>query len=1668
MANITSNRFAAPKQWTLTEHETLISFESWKNNLTFTLQLDERFATFLNDNTKWLKATRKKADKRGFEDDAEGSTPRVLAAAKCSNLELMLGQISNFCPIISRRQIINDTTSIGSVWQTIKLHFGFQNSGSNFIDFASIKFEPPERHETLYQRMLSFVENNLLTTDGGITHKGAKLGEDEDLTPTLENLIILLWLKEVHPNLPNTVKQKYGAYLRSQSLASLKPEISASLPSLIEEAKMHDNARIGRSGPFQQRSRPTTSRQFPPSQSSRQFPPSQSSSNRNPGSFRRDQRRSPISKSCPLCKAHGRPETSHFLSACRFLPESDRKFMTKARQVFVDDDDNDDDDDFQTNDNPGDTEAPSNYYDEDTPVNPRIGRVNINASPRFKTFYGHNPATVTIDTGAEANLIRESAARFMNCPVYPSTQVAYQADGLTPLRVKGETHIDLTRNDLTLRFSGLIVDTLDVDILAGVPFMVENDIAVRPSKKLISIGDKHQFSYSAPSPQYSSTHHSTILRATSRATILPGEYLEVAIDNVSDSDVAIEPHVSSPTSKWPTPGFYSAINGRIRIPNTTGEPQLVAKHAHIGQVSSIYYPDTDSPPVTAPISENPPHPVKQGLRYSEPISVNPDDLLPANISTKFNNLHHKFDSVFNPDYSTYNQSLGAFEAVVNMGPVKPPQRKGRLPQYSRNKLTELQSEIDKLERLGVLAKPETVNVTIEYLNPSLLVKKPNGNFRLVTAFTEVGKYCKPQPSLMPSVDSTLRNIARWKFVIKTDLTSAFYQIPLSHESMKYCGIVSPFKGIRCYTRCAMGMPGSETALEELMCRIVGDLIEKGTVTKIADDLYTGGDTPEELLANWECILERLNEANIKLSASKTVIAPKTTTILGWIWEGGYISPDPHKISSLTACTPPPTTKGLRSFIGAYKVLARVLPRCASLLQPLDRATHGKKSSEKIEWSEPLRDAFLAAQRHLRNTKSIVLPKEDDLLWIVTDGASSNSGMGATLYAVRKEKLHLAGFFSQQLNSTHMKWFSCEIEGITIAAAVKYFDGFIIQSKHRTNVLTDSKPCVEAYQKLLRGQFSSNVRLSTFLSAVSRHHVTIQHLAGAANLSSDFQSRQPMICHQPKCQVCAFANALDESVVRNVSVTDVLDGRMPLPFTSRKAWLSTQSECHDLRRARAQLLQGTRPSKKETTIRSVKRYLNKVDLATDGVIVVKSNDNLASQRELIVVPEEVLPGLLTALHLQLNHPSQNELSKVVRRYFWAINLEATLSQTSTVCHTCASLKKLPHSLIPQTTSNLPDSIGTQFAADVLCRERQKILVVREYISGLTRACLINSEKHEDLRTAIILLTTDMIPLDGPLAVIRTDPAPGFKALQNDPVLKKHRLQLDLGRIKAPNKNPVAERAVQELENEILRTEPGSVVTPLSLNNVVCQLNARIRTDGLSAREVYTQRDQFSNDQIPVNDRDIITDKHLRSITNNKHSEQSKAKGAVSLPNAQVKVGDLVYIYTDRNKHSARNRYLVTSIDDEWCHIRKFIGNTLRANTYKVKPCEIYKVPASHVEETLRERHNDNEEYEDEQCRAQMANDKGPTVVDHGPEIPNAPVEITEPLQSSPYPVDTVETQAEPTPAAILPPVDPNENEMISAAHSTPPVRAAENNTNPRSGRPVRNRHMPSRFQDYVLE
>ena len=86
---------------------------------------------------------------------------------------------------------------------------------------------------------------------------------------------------------------------------------------------------------------------------------------------------------------------------------------------------------------------------------------------------------------------------------------------------------------------------------------------------------------------------------------------------------------------------------------------------------------------------------------------------------------------------------------------------------------------DKLEQAKAFRRPQDLGITVEYLIPSFLAKKPSGGHRLVT--------------------------------------QAFYQILLSQSSLKYSGVATPVRGIRVIAQNAivfrdvLAMPSSSIA-----------------------------------------------------------------------------------------------------------------------------------------------------------------------------------------------------------------------------------------------------------------------------------------------------------------------------------------------------------------------------------------------------------------------------------------------------------------------------------------------------------------------------------------------------------------------------------------------------------------------------------------------------------------------------------------------------------------------------------------------------------------------------------------------------------------------------------------------------------------------------------------
>ena len=437
-------------------------------------------------------------------------------------------------------------------------------------------------------------------------------------------------------------------------------------------------------------------------------------------------------------------------------------------------------------------------------------------SPTFKAFYHHFPVTLTCDSGATSSLISESIAIKLQVPINKTSHTASQADGRTTLQAIGEIHIVLTRGADKFILEAVVVKHLDCDILVGMPFLKNNNIVLDIPNDKIIIAGKHHVSYSTAQRNTAmrsirvNRSQSFLLRSPTKCILLPGDYLEMSTPEGLDDDteIAIEPRSDNPRSEWPPPLITTPIAGKIRLTNVSSDLIPISRHQHIAQVRYTCEPSTFPHGNTTSLSPATTQTSKPGITHRlSSISIDPDKQLSPSEQNAFTSLHQTYQKVFDGSIGMYNDSFGTVRAYINMGTVEPPPQKARVPIYNRENMDLLQGKMDELINEGVLARPEDLDIEVEYVSPSFLIKKPGGGHRMVTAFNNIGQYTKPIPSKITTSNDVFQFLAQFKYIMKTDMTSQFFQLPMKTESIKYLGVISPYKGVLVYTRAAMGMPG---------------------------------------------------------------------------------------------------------------------------------------------------------------------------------------------------------------------------------------------------------------------------------------------------------------------------------------------------------------------------------------------------------------------------------------------------------------------------------------------------------------------------------------------------------------------------------------------------------------------------------------------------------------------------------------------------------------------------------------------------------------------------------------------------------------------------------------------------------------------------------------------
>ncbi|KAK9745805.1 hypothetical protein QE152_g6619 [Popillia japonica] len=127
-------------------------------------------------------------------------------------------------------------------------------------------------------------------------------------------------------------------------------------------------------------------------------------------------------------------------------------------------------------------------------------------------------------------------------------------------------------------------------------------------------------------------------------------------------------------------------------------------------------------------------------------------------------------------------------------------------------------EIKKMLKDDVIERGVT-----RYINPLLVVKKKNGDIRLVLDARYLNQRTKPQFETPVNVENLLTKCHDSKIFSKLDLRSSFWLVPLSKESRKYCGFL--VNG-HCYVfkKVPFGLSSSSAALIRVMQQILSPLM----------------------------------------------------------------------------------------------------------------------------------------------------------------------------------------------------------------------------------------------------------------------------------------------------------------------------------------------------------------------------------------------------------------------------------------------------------------------------------------------------------------------------------------------------------------------------------------------------------------------------------------------------------------------------------------------------------------------------------------------------------------------------------------------------------------------------------------------------------------------------
>ena len=589
---------------------------------------------------------------------------------------------------------------------------------------------------------------------------------------------------------------------------------------------------------------------------------------------------------------------------------------------------------------------------------------------------------------------------------------------------------------------------------------------------------------------------------------------------------------------------------------------------------------------------------------------------------------------------------------INTGNSPPiAQQRYRTPYYLKNELKQI---IDKNVESGLMEPCSS-----PWSAPVLLVKKPNGSWRLVCDYRKLNNVTVADCYPLPQIDDLITSLSHSKVYSSSDLWTGFHQIPCTEETKQKLAIATEF-GQFTWTAMPMGGKNCPAAFQRLMDKTFHRIPRSRLVIYI-DDFMAHDKTEEANINNCQEVFALFRKNKLKLRASKTKLLMSEIEFCGYTISDGVKKPNQNKVVAVKQLKNPSNKQEAQSLFGLLNYHRSFIPYFARKSAPITDTYKGNFS-----WTTAADTALSQLKTEICTAAlQLRIPDVNNANYVLETDAS-NEGYGACLFICNKKKdehhhnancLRPVEYLSKRFDTAQRNYQTMEKELLAGKEALKKWSHFLLGRKF---IWRTDNSCLAWAQRIR----SRKLKISQWMAEIAEYNFTIQLRPSATMKVTDCLSRQYVELNMLQVRKPQLAELQDNDEILHEVKNFVTINRWPI-----------------------------KPSEQ---IRPYARKREHLIFGRAGELLLNENNRIRT-----IPPKSLKHDIIKSYHDSNGHPGENQcINQLQRNYYWP-GLTIDVKNYINTCHQCQVTKPClrPHNP-PQGKSQTPKDSWEVIAWDLI--------------------------------------------------------------------------------------------------------------------------------------------------------------------------------------------------------------------------------------------------------------------------------------------------------------------------------------------------------------------------------